>query len=145
MTLVALGHDVDKAPQSFKYAKASAARSQGDVVYLGMDSSGWVDITRADDALVHHVAVADQSIASGDKGQYVVEGEVKITVPSGNYTAGHGLLILDGAIASTGAAFPAAAGVAGDAQTVFAAIKTGGTAVTEITVILHGKSFTATT
>lgn len=140
-----IAHGSLKAQQKTVYAKSADDRSKGDAVYLGMDSDGLVDITLADDALVHCIAVADQDIASGEAGNYVCQGEVVMTVPSGNYVAGNGLHILDGAIADTSAAFPAAAGVAGEAQTVFGVIKVGGTTVTEITVVLHGKAFTATT
>ena len=133
-----------QSPQEHVYATAAAARVKGAPVYLGMSSTGFVDVSLVDDALVHKVVVADADFASGGNGLYVAKGEVVMTVPSGNYTAGHGLKVLDGAVASTGAVFPAA-GLAGDAQTAFAVIKTGGTAVTSITAVLHGEQFTATT
>jgi len=133
-----------KAKQHSENMKAASARSQGDPVYVGQ-GEGMVDITPADDALIHCIAVADQDIASGAYGSYITKGTVTMTVPSATYVAGDGLLMLDGVVTSTGAAFPAAAGVAGEAQTVFGSIHTGGTTVTEIEVTLHGKPFTATT
>jgi len=137
-------HDTNKDPQEYKFARAASARSKGDVVYLGKGANGNVDLDLVDDILVHELAVANEPIASGEGGQYVTEGEVEITVPSGNYTAGNGLVILDGAVADSGSAYPAT-GIAGEAKTVFGVIKTGGTAVTSITVSLDGGKFTATT
>lgn len=139
----------DNKPQEYNYteerfiiAKASAARTAGDLVYLTADETGMKDAALADDTTIHLLGVAQASIASGARGLYKVQGLCDVTVPSGNYTAGHGLKLLDGAIASTGAT---AAGIAGEASTVFAAIATGGTSVTTCSVYLYGQKITGTT
>jgi hypothetical protein len=141
-----LAHDAGKRDQGYKTVVASAARSKGDPVYLGKNSDGKLaDVTLVDDAIVHLLGVWDQDVASGESGVVIVDGPVKMTVPSGNYTASHGLSILDGAVVSTGAVYPAT-GIAGEAKTVFGSITTGGTTVTEIDVDLDGYlPFTATT
>ena len=123
---------------------STASRSKGAFIYIDYSASGKVDLTPADDALVHHGAVVLKTMASGDVGMYQTEGVAKITVPSATYTAGNGVIILDGAIVDSSGVFPVG-GLAGQAQTVFAAILVGGVSVTEITVELHGKAFTATT
>ena len=99
-------HDAGKAMQKAIYCKSSAARSKGDVVYIGMDGDGFVDISLADDALVHCLGVWDQDVASGESGNVIVAGQVTMTVPSATYTEGNGLSILDGAVVDSAAAFP---------------------------------------
>lgn len=125
--------------------RAAAARSPGDVVRMGTGHSDGcpVDITLADDTNIYRVAVAQETIASGSVGLYAWKGTVPITVPSGNYTAGNGVKVLDAALADSGAA--ATAFDALPTNISFGCIVTGGTSVTEITVTLHGDQFTATT
>lgn len=135
--------DSTKSKYQEEQLKATAARLKGAVVRIKADSSGPIDATLADDTNIYRVAVASKDIASGDYAPYICKGPVKITVASGNYTAGHGLLILDGAVASSGAT--AAQPGSGQAATNFAVILVGGTAVTEIEVLLYGDCFTATT
>jgi hypothetical protein len=134
--------DYNSTREEFLTAKATATRAVGDLVYISSDSTGLVDLTIADDATVHRIARVCQAGASGDYLQYQTAGICTVTVPSATYTATHGLKVLDGAVASTGST---AAVIAGDANTSFAAIKVGGTTVTEITIFLYGEKFTATT
>src|SRR3990167_10947005 len=86
--------------------RAAAARSKGDVVRIstGHSDGVWADVSLADDTNVYRVAVCTQKAASGEIYEAVWMGTVDITVPSGTYTAGDGLKVLDGAIASTATA-----------------------------------------
>lgn len=125
---------------------AAAARSKGQLVRISTGNTTYGvndDITIADDTNVYRVAVVNQDVASGSVYDAVHKGTVTLTVPSGTYTTGHGLKILDGAIASTGAAAGDSSGEVGD--TSFAIIKEGGTSVTSIRATLYGFAFTATT
>lgn len=112
--------------------------------YLDYDTNGAAYLALFDDATVHHLCVAAEDVPNGEVGLFQVGGRTEMTVPSGNYTAGNGFGVTNGAIVDSSAVFPAA-GLAGDAQTVAGVITTGGTAVTEITVELHGKAFTSQT
>lgn len=125
--------------------RAAAARAKGDVVRIGTGHADGVfaDISLADDTNLYRVAVANEGAASGDVYEAVVKGTVDITVPSGNYTAGHGVKVLDGALASTGAAATAYDDLA--ANISLGIIVVGGTSVTTITVTLTGDRITATT
>lgn len=125
--------------------RAAAARTKGTVVRIGTGhSSGcWTDIALADDTNLYRVAVVAQDVASGGTYQAITKGTCKITVPSGNYTAGNGVKILDGALADSGAAATAPDDLA--ANISLGVIVVGGTSVTEITVTLHGDRITATT
>lgn len=136
-------YDLSKSRQEDQILKAAAARSKGDVVRVKATSAGLVDATLADDTDLYRVAVASKDVASADYAPYVTKGPVYITVASGNYTAGHGVKILDGAVASTGAT--AAQPGSGEASTSFGVILIGGTSVTSIEVLLYGDVFTATT
>ena len=132
-------------PQELILLRAAAARTKGTVVRISTGHSDGVnaDIALADDTNVYRVAVVAADAASGTIYPAVLRGTCAITVPSGTYTAGHGVKVLDGALASTGAA--AVARDALSTNTGFAIINVGGTSVTEITVTLFGDAFTATT
>lgn len=125
--------------------RAAAARTAGDIVRISTGHSDGVnaDVALADDTNVYRVAVALEGIASGSVGLYAVEGTVRATVPSGNYTAGNGLDILDGAVRDSGAA--AEAQTYQTTQNDFACILVGGTSVTEVTATLYGGPITAQT
>ncbi len=127
------------------HLRAAAARTKGTVVRIGTGhtSGCFTDVTLADDTNLYRVAVVNQDCASGAIYEAVTEGTVKITVPSGNYTVGNGVKILDGALADSGAAATAPDDLA--ANISIGCIVVGGTAVTEITVSLHGDRVTATT
>lgn len=125
--------------------RAAAARSKGDVVRIstGHADGVFADVSLADDTNLYRVAVALENAASGDTYEACYKGTVVMTVPSGNYTAGHGVKVLDGALASTGAAATAFDDLA--ANISMGIITVGGTSVTEITVTLTGDRITATT
>lgn len=125
---------------------AAAARSKGDpaIISTGNATEGVNnDASLADNTNIYRVVVAAQSAASGAVYSAYTEGTVKMTVPSGNYTKGNGVLILDGAVADAGAVAQDASGEA--TNTHFGIIHTGGTSVTEITVTLFGHAITGTT
>lgn len=136
--------DVKSTSQETEILEAAAARTSGDVVRISTGGSNGVnvDVALADDTNVYRVAVAP-SCDSGDIKAYVVKGTVKCTVPSGTYTAGNGLHILDGALADSGAAAEAPNGVTTNNDV--GVILEGGTSVTEITVTLYGTAVTAQT
>ena len=136
-------YDLNSSAYCEKVLKATAVRVKGDLVRVKASSAGFVDASLADDTDKYCVAVATQDCAVDDFTPYVVSGPVTITVPSGNYTAGHGLLILNGAIASSGAT--ADQPFSGEDANDFAVILEGGTAVTEVKALLYGSTFTATT
>lgn len=125
--------------------KAAAARVAGDVVRIssGTTNGVWADLTLADDTNVYEVAVALEGAATGDVYHAAYKGTVTITVPSGNYTAGNGLDILDGAVrdSTTAAEAPTSVTTRND----FAVIVTGGTSVTSVVATLYGKTITAQT
>jgi len=125
--------------------RAAAARTKGDVVRIGVGHTDGarVDITLADDTNVYTVAVANQDIASGSIGEYVVKGTVQCTVTSDTYTAGHGLHILNGTVLNSDAVFEAYTGVV--TLNDFAQVEEAGTAVTTIRATLTGRPFTAQT
>jgi hypothetical protein len=127
------------------HLRAAAARTKGTVVRIGTGHTTgcWTDISLADDTNLYRVAVVNQDCVSGAIYEAVTEGTVKITVPSGNYTVGNGVKILDGALADSAAAATAPDDLA--ANISIGCIVVGGTAVTEITVSLHGDRVTATT
>jgi hypothetical protein len=133
-------HSEGDNPQCVLKMKASADRSKGDAVYIDMDSDGFVDLTIASNTTVHYIAVANENITSGDTGDYVIQGEVKINVTEALYTAGNGLNVTTGAIVD-GGAYPAG-GVADEAQTDFGVIKTTETTTT-VLAVLHGEPFTS--
>lgn len=79
------------------------------------------------------ICVPDKAIASGTLCWVQIRGPVaNYTVPSGNYTNGHGLRIVAGAPASSGAA-------ASTANTEYAVITRGGQSVTSIGIFLEGR------
>lgn len=125
--------------------RAAAARTKGTLVRIGTGHTSGVntDIALADDTNVYRVAVWSHDIASGGVGDAVAKGTVKVTVPSGNYTAGNGLHIVDGALADSAAAAEAPTG----ATTIndVGCIVVGGTSVTEVTVTLYGDPITGQT
>lgn len=125
--------------------RAAAARSKGDIIRIstGHADGALADVAIADDTNVYRVAVVMQSAASGDVYEAAIRGMVKATVPSGDYTAGNGLHILNGAVADSGAAAEAFTGVS--TANDFAVIVEGGTSVTEVTVNLYGDPITAQT
>ncbi len=132
-------------PQELILLRAAAARSKGTVVRISTGHADGVnaDVALADDTNVYRVAVANRDAASGEIYDAVFRGTTQITVPSATYTAGHGVKVFDGALASTGAAAAARDGLA--ANTTIGVINVGGTSVTSITVTLYGDAFTGTT
>lgn len=128
-----------------KKLRAAAARTKGDVVRISTGHTAGVnaDVSIADDTNVYRVAVALENAASGDVYNVAVKGTVPVTVPSGNYTAGDGLDILDGAVRDSTAAAEANSGIS--TLNDFAIIVTGGTSVTEVTATLFGDPITAQT
>lgn len=125
--------------------QASAARTKGDIVRISTGTTNGVndDLTLADDTNVYRVAVWAQNAADNEVGEVYVKGTVTMTVPSGTYTAGHGLHIVDGAVADSTAAAEDASGEV--ANNDFAIIVVGGTSVTEVTATLYGVAITAQT
>lgn len=137
--------DVDNQAVETVMLQAAAARTKGDVVRISTGTSDGVpvDLTLADDTNIYRVAVALQDIASGDVGMYAVKGTVTCTVTSDNYTAGHGLHILNGTVLNSDAAAEAPTGEA--TLNDFAIVETGGTAVTSVVATLYGDAITAQT
>jgi predicted RecA/RadA family phage recombinase len=136
-------HEEGDSPQVLIKMKATAARSKGDPVYIDMGSSGLEDQTIADDTTVHYLAVAYDDIASGDYGDYVVQGEVNINIGTADdFTAGHGLDIDAGKVEDSDAGF-SADGVADEGQTDAGVVLETGTALTDVLVCLHGCPFTS--
>lgn len=125
--------------------KAAANRSPGDVVRISTGTTNGVcaDLTIADNTNVYTVAVVLESASTNDVYLAARKGTVKVTVPSGNYTAGNGLDILDGAVRDSTAAAEAPTGVS--TLNDFAVIVTGGTSVTEVVATLYGSAITAQT
>lgn len=135
--------EAGKQGQEILLMTSAAARTKGDVVRIGSSSAGLLDVTLADDTDVYKLAVANQDIASGVIGEYVVKGEVTCTVTSDNYTAGHGLHMLNGTVLNSDAT--AEKPNAAPANNDFAVVITGGTAVTEVVAYLYGDPITAQT
>lgn len=125
---------------------AAAARSKGDPVTIstGNATEGVSnDASLADNTNVYRVAVALGDAASGDVYEAAVEGTVDVTVPSGTYTAGNGLHIINGAVADSSAAAEDASGEA--ANNDFAIVRETGTTVTTVKATLFGFAITGQT
>jgi len=133
-------HSDGDNPQVVLKMKAASARSKGDPVYVDMDSDGFVDLTIASNTTVHRIAVAGEDIASGSFGDYIVQGEVSMTVASATYTSGNGLNVTTGAVVDGGAF--SADGVADEGQVDFGVVKTTVTGTT-VVCVLHGGPFTS--
>ena len=133
-----------EAPQYIRL-RAAAARTKGDPVRISTGHADGVqaDVALADDTNVYRIAVAAENAASGDIYNAVIKGTTKMTVASGTYTAGDGVLVVDGAVADSSSAAQDRSGEVGNND--FGIIVTGGSSVTEITVTLFGDPFTATT
>ena len=129
--------------EEYIYMKSAAARVAGDVVKVQSSSAGLVDASQADDTNIYFVAVATKTMASGDAGWYQIKGRCTITTPSITTTAGHGLLMLNGAIAdsSTTAQQPTGAVT----NTDFAVVMTAATSSVSQDVYLYGLPITGTT
>lgn len=125
--------------------RAAAARTKGTPVRCstGHADGVFADVTIADDTNVYRIAVPTTNAASGEIYEAIWMGTCDITVPSGNYTAGNGLKVLDGAIADSGSAATAFDDLSTNIS--FGVIAVGGTSVTKITATLTGDKFTATT
>lgn len=125
---------------------AAAARKKGDLVGISTGNTTHGvnnDASIADTTTPTRYACANQDAASGAVYSAVEKGTVRLTVPSGTYTTGHGLKMHDGAITTTGSAAGDATGEIGD--NLIGIIKEGGTTVTQITATLYGFAVTPTT
>lgn len=93
------------------YAKAGVAITKGTVYVLSYDEDGREAVAVSTSLSGMMVGVAEQSLAAGEYGWFIVEGEVDITTPSITTTAGHAAKFTasTGAIADTGAAFSGSA------------------------------------
>jgi len=89
------------------YAKAGAAITAGTVYALSYDEDGREAVAVGTSKTGMMVGVAEKSLASGEYGWFVVEGEIDITTPSITTTAGHAAQFhaSTGAIEDSGAAF----------------------------------------
>lgn len=126
------------------YNSTGAALEAKTPGFLADGAYGRQYIALVDDTNVHKFCVTATDIDAGKWGQVVVEGECLCTVPSATYTSGHAFKVHNGAV-GTMSATPSAAGVCGDAGNEFGVIKTGGTTVTEVTLVLNGNYATGTT
>ena len=89
------------------YAKAGTTITAGTVYLLSYDEDGREAIAVGTSATNLMAGVAETSLAAGEYGWFIVEGEVEITTPSIATTAGHAAKFTasTGAIADTGAAY----------------------------------------
>lgn len=141
---MAHGPGLDSNPKAFVTARASAARTRGDVVKLSCTANGLVDVSLDDVTTIWYVMVAAEDIASGERGTYQVSGRCDyLTSPSLSVAAGDGLLILDGAVADSGTTAQQPNGVT--TATHFACQLTATTSSTTQDVYLYGQPITFTT
>lgn len=144
MSITSIAHDAGKSTEKeYITLKAAAARAKGDVVRIGSSAEGLVDVSLADDTDLYRLAVADQDIASGNRGVYQIKGRATITTPSLSVAAGDGLLVLNGAVGDSGTTAQKPNGV--QANTDFAVCLTASTSSTTQDVYLYGETITATT
>lgn len=112
------------------------ARTIYNLVHVYNSTTGRVELRTAalpTSATRAFPCVAESAARSGDIINVVVSGLVRnVSVPSGNYTAGHGMRIGAGNPISTGAA-------ASSADNEFAVIARGGTAINNVDLYLKGR------
>lgn len=130
-------------PIQTTYLYASAAVTKGSILKMGAGANGFEVAAIADDTLVYKPVVALENVEAGSYGLFAVAGPVVATVPSGNYTAGNGVDILNGAVRDSTAAAEVPNGVL--SQNDFGRVLVGGTSVTQITILLYPFSVTAQT
>jgi len=121
--------------------RASAARAQGDVVWIAAPSAAGevlADLVVSSSATTRRAAVALHAIDNGSIGLYAVRGPVQMTVTSGNFTLGHGIETDNAAVEDTAA--PAVVNGA-VANVDFAVALESGTAVTTLKAYLLGMPY----
>ncbi len=101
----------DGKGQGKVYAKAGVAITAGTVYYMSYDEDGREAIAVGTSSAGLMAGVAEVSLAAGEYGWFIVEGEVDITTPSITTTAGNAakFTATTGAIADKGAAYTGAA------------------------------------
>lgn len=105
-------------------------------------AGGWVALALADDTNVYKIGIAMQATAASAWGLYQIEGDcANVVVTSDNYTAGHGLEILNGTAVNSDAAYAWTS----HASTDCAMVNEAGTAATAIDLILTNTMATAQT
>lgn len=112
-----LAHDNKAVPQVIRSAVAHSALSKGKLVSFNASSSyGLITAAIPANGVVCWVGVALKDIASGDMGDFCVEGECQVYAEEST-TAGNGL-DADNSLTGAGDSAGAASVIAGDAKAI---------------------------
>jgi hypothetical protein len=137
-------HGPDKdTERSYITMQAAAARTKGDVVRIGSSAVGLLDVSLASNTESYRVAVADQNIASGDRGRYQLTGRCTITTPSITTVAGEAVDVHTGAVRASTATAEKPNGVVTNND--FAVVLTAATTATSHDVFLYGDTIVGQT